>query len=160
MDLQGESAQALFDSLTEALNNANLNIKDAIGFGADTTNVMFGEQGGIIAKIRHVNPHCIFIKCICHSTALCVSHASKNSISRAINQIVQEVYGYFTHSSKRQREFAEFQDFIGTEKHKILKHYKIRWLCLHACIKRILELRDALKHFFLIIVSGRQNYFG
>lgn len=148
VDLKGADAQSLFDTLSEALTNANLNIKDAIGFGADTTNVMFGEQGGIIAKIRHVNPHCMFIKCVCHSTALCVSHASKHNIPRAINQTVQEVYGYFAHSSKRQREFAEYQDFIGTKKHKILKHYEIRWLCLHACIKRILEQWDALKLFF------------
>lgn len=148
VDLNGADAQSLFNALSGALTNTNLNIKDAIGFGADTTNVMFGEQGGIVAKIRNVNPHCMFIKCVCHSTALCVSHASKNTIPRAINQIVQEVYGYFSHSSKRQREFVEYQDFIGTEKHKILRHYEIRWLCLHACIKRILEQWDALKLFF------------
>lgn len=148
VDLKGADAQSLFESLCEALTNANLNIKDAVGFGADTTNVMFGEQGGVVAKIRHLNPHCMFIKCVCHSTALSVSHASKNAIPRAINQIVQEVYMYFAHSSKRQREFSEFQDFIGTEKHKILRHYEIRWLCLHTCIKRILEQWDALKLFF------------
>ncbi|CAH2088499.1 unnamed protein product [Euphydryas editha] len=135
-------------TLKTGLINASLDNKYAIGFGADTTNVMFEEQGGVIAKIRHVNPHCMFIKCVCHSTALCVSHASKNAIPRAINQIVQEVYGYFAHSSKRQKEFIVYQDFIGTEKHKILRHYEIRWLSLHACIKRILEQWDALKLFF------------
>ncbi|CAK1553162.1 unnamed protein product [Leptosia nina] len=51
VDLKGSSAQALFDALSDALNNANLNIKDAIGFGADTTNVMFGEQGGMLALL-------------------------------------------------------------------------------------------------------------
>lgn len=148
VELQRADAQSLFDTLAKALTDANLNIQHAIGFGADTTNVMFGEQGGIIAKIRHVNPHCMFIKCVCHSTALSVSHASKHTIPRAINQIVQEVYGYFSHSSKRQREFIEFQDFVGTDHHKLLRHYEIRWLSLHACIKRILDQWDALKLFF------------
>ncbi|CAG4918515.1 unnamed protein product [Colias eurytheme] len=113
VDLEGESAQNLFDALSKALRDSNLDIKDAVGFGADTTNVMFGEHGGIVAKIKAVNPHSLFIKCVCHSTALSVSHASKDTLPRAVNQIVKEVYGYFAHSSKRQREFSEFQEFVN-----------------------------------------------
>ncbi|CAH2092816.1 unnamed protein product [Euphydryas editha] len=153
VDLNGADAQSLFDALSKALTDANLDIKDAIGFGADTTNVMFEEQGGVIAKIRHVNPHCMFIKCVCHSTALCVSHASKNAIPRAINQIVQKVYGYFAHSSKRQKEFIEYQDFIGTEKHKILRHYEIRWLrdytFIHTAFKDISEVYMCLLSWYM-----------
>ncbi|XP_045485543.1 uncharacterized protein LOC123689456 [Pieris rapae] len=148
VDLEGESAQDLFDALSKALRDLNLDIKDAVGFGADTTNVMFGEHGGIIAKIKNVNPHCLFIKCVCHSTALSVSHASKDTLPRAVNQVVKEVYGYFAHSSKRQREFFEFQEFVNTDKHKILQHYDIRWLSFHSCVNRILEQWDALKLYF------------
>ncbi|CAG9790388.1 unnamed protein product [Diatraea saccharalis] len=148
VDLEGETAQNLFDALSKALGDINLDVKDVIGFGADTTNVMFGEHGGIIAKIRDRNPHCLFIKCICHSTALSVSYASKDTLPRAINQVVKEVYVYFAHSSKRQREFLEFQEFTKTEQHKILQHYDIRWLSLHSCINRTLEQWDALKVYF------------
>lgn len=148
MDLEGESAQNLFDALSQSLTNANLDIKHCIGFGADTTNVMFGNEGGVIAKIREVNPHCVFVKCVCHSIALAVSHASKNTLPRSLNQIVKEVYGYFAHSSKRQREFQEFHFFFNSENHKILQHYDIRWLSLHACINRIIEQWDPLKFYF------------
>lgn len=117
IDLEGESAQNLFDALTQALANANLDIKHCIGFGADTTNVMFGNEGGVIAKIREINPHCVFVKCVCHSIALAVSHASKITLPRSLNQIVKEVYTYFAHSSKRQREFQEFQNFFNSDKH-------------------------------------------
>ncbi|XP_045488672.1 uncharacterized protein LOC123690069 [Pieris rapae] len=105
VDLQGASAQALFDSLSKALINANLNINDAIGFGADTTNVMFGEQGGIIAKIRY----CKRFMDILH--------------------IVVKGKGNLLNS-------------------KTLLALKMALLCLHACIKRILEQWDALKLFF------------
>lgn len=148
MDLEGESAQNLFDALTQSLANANLDIKFCIGFGADTTNVMFGHEGGVIAKIREINPHCVFIKCICHSIALAVSHASKSTLPRSLNQIVKEVYGYFAHSSKRQREFQDFQNFLNSGSHKILQHYDIRWLSLHACINRIIEQWEPLKLYF------------
>lgn len=125
VDLEEESAQNLFDALSKALHNSNLDIKDAVGFGANTTNVMFGEHGGIIAKIKNVYPHCLFIKCVCHSTALSVSHAqTKDTLPRSVNQIVKEVYGYFAHSS--QRQFLEIQEFVNTNKHKILQHNDIR----------------------------------
>ncbi|KAJ8929954.1 hypothetical protein NQ314_017319 [Rhamnusium bicolor] len=35
-------------------------------------------------------------------------------------------------SSKRHRQFMEFQDFTNSEHHKILRHCDIRWLSPHA----------------------------
>ena len=60
VDLKGDAAQDLFDSLTCALAERNLNITNLIGFAADTTNVMFGERNSVVSKIREVNPNCIF----------------------------------------------------------------------------------------------------
>ncbi|XP_073947802.1 uncharacterized protein [Choristoneura fumiferana] len=60
----------------------------------------------------------------------------------------KKVYGYFAHSSKRQREFQEFQNFLNSEHHKILQHYDIRWLSFHACINRIIEQWEPLKLYF------------
>lgn len=147
VDLSGETAGQLFNSLSSKLSELGLEIKDVIGFAADTTNVMFGQHSGIVAKIKEVNPKCFFIKCVCHSAALSVSHACK-ILPRNLEQIVKEVYGYFSQSSKRQREFAEFQNFTDTENHRILRHYDIRWLSLHACISRIIEQWRALQLFF------------
>lgn len=48
-----------------------------ICFATDTTNVMFEEMNGIFAKIKEINPPCIFVKCVCHSAAFAVSHACK-----------------------------------------------------------------------------------
>lgn len=148
VDIQGETAQDLFDALDGALTRQGLSMQSQmIGFAADTTNVMFGDNNGIIAKIREKNPHCIFVKCVCHSVALAVSHACK-ILPRNLEQLVKDVYNYFSQSSKRQREFLEFQDFTNSEKHKILRHYDIRWLSMHNCVNRILEQWAPLKLFF------------
>ncbi|CAG9790618.1 unnamed protein product [Diatraea saccharalis] len=132
VDLSGETADHLFNALSSKLSELGLDIKDVLGFAADTTNVMFGQHSGIFAKIKEVNPKCFFIKCVCHSAALSVSHACK-ILPRNLEQMIKEVYGYFSQSSKRQREFAEFQNFTDTENHRLLRHYDIRWLSLHAC---------------------------
>lgn len=148
VDIQGESALDLFNALNSALEEKGLNMKNQLlGFAADTTNVMFGDNNGIVAKIREINPNCIFVKCVCHSVALAVSHACK-VLPRSLEQLVKDVYNYFSQSSKRQREFQEFQEFTASEKHKILRHYDIRWLSLHNCVNRILEQWIPLKLFF------------
>lgn len=147
VDIEGETSQHLFDALNGALVDRGLDLQAIIGFAADTTNVMFGENSGIVTKIKEVNPHCVFVKCVCHSVALAVSYACK-ILPRSIEQMVREVYNYFSQSSKRLREFKEIQNFTDTEQHKILKHYDIRWLSFHACVNRILEQWSPLMLFF------------
>lgn len=145
--LSGETAENIFDSLCGSLHDLNLNIKHVLGFAADTTNVMFGINNSVVSKIKSVNPNCIFLKCVCHSCALTASYACKQ-LPRVLDQIVKEVHNYFSHSSKRQREFAEFQEFVQLEHHSILRHYEIPWLSLHACVNRIVEQWSALKLYF------------
>lgn len=81
VDLEMESAQNLFDTLSILIENVNINIKDAVGFGADTTNVIF--------SIKDVIPNCLFIKCVCRCVALSVSHASKEPLPSAVKQVVK-----------------------------------------------------------------------
>ncbi|XP_037875635.2 uncharacterized protein LOC119630401 [Bombyx mori] len=64
------------------------------------------------------------------------------------NSVKHSVYGYFAYSSKRQREFREFQNFLNSENHKILQHYDIRWLSLHACANRVIEQWNPLQLYF------------
>lgn len=124
-----------------------MNIADILGFAADSTNVIFGTNCSEVSKIEVVNPNCVFVKCVYHSVALAVSYACKE-LPRNIEQVVKDVYNYFSHSSKRQREFIEFQDIVGSDNHNILRHYEIRCLSLHACVNRIIEQWDALKLYF------------
>lgn len=145
--LSGESAEDIFSALCKHLTNLNLDIKNILGFAADTTNVIFGKNNSVVSKIKSINPHCIFVKCVCHSSALAVSYACR-TLPRSLDQIVKETYSYFSHSSKRKREFKVFQEFVGTENHNILRHYEIRWLSLHNCVSRIVEQWDALKLYF------------
>ncbi|CAG9783395.1 unnamed protein product [Diatraea saccharalis] len=52
VDLSGETADHLFNALSSKLSELGLDIKDVLGFAADTTNVMFGQHSGIVAKIK------------------------------------------------------------------------------------------------------------
>ena len=141
------TAEGLFDAITHEFEECELNFEKLIGFSADTTNVMFGENNSVASRIQAANPNVVTVKCVCHSTALAVSYACK-VLPRQIEDLVRDIYNYFSQSSKRKKEFAEFQNFSETEQHNLLRLYDIRWLCLHSCVARILEQWAPLKLYF------------
>lgn len=49
-----------------------------MSFTSDTCNVMKGARGGVIAKLRSVQPKIIDVHCICHLVNLCVKSAVKS----------------------------------------------------------------------------------
>ena len=69
---------------------------------------------------------CIVLKCVTQllqehqARASFRSHASK-TLSRNIDQLVRDIYNYFSKLAKQTNEFKEFQDFTDIPKHQILK---------------------------------------
>ena len=126
-------AEDLFAVLGNEIEKHKLSLTDLIGFSADTTNVMFGCNNFIISRIKDANPSCITVKCVCHSTVLSASPASK-TLPRNIDQLVQDIYNYFSQSATQIDDFKEFHNFTDTPKHRILKFCDTRWLSLGACV--------------------------
>ena len=73
--VDGETAAELFLTMEDNLRKHNIEMSHVVGFSADTTNVIFGNNNSIVSRILAANPHCLVIKCACHSCALAVSHA-------------------------------------------------------------------------------------
>mgnify|MGYP001793634935 FL=1 len=42
----------------------------------------------------------------------------------------------------------EFQEFVGCEQKKLLKHSPTRWLSMHRCLTPLLEQYEAVKSYF------------
>ena len=145
--VMGETAADLFETLRSDLNQHGLEMTDIIGFSANTTNVILGQNNSVVSRIVKANSYCLTIKCNCHSCALAVSHACAK-LPRNLEQVVKEVYKYFALSSKRCNKFKEFQDFTESQQHRMLRFYSIRWLSFGSCIERILSQWDALKLYF------------
>ena len=68
-------AEDLFVVLRNQIEKHKLSLTDLIGFSADTTNAMFGCNNLLHLELKIQT--CIVAKCVCHSTVLSVSHASK-----------------------------------------------------------------------------------
>ena len=58
--------------------------------------------------------------CICHSMALCGSHAVK-VLPSYLKAFLKDVTSYFSRSSKRRRDFLAIQQAVGVVPHKMVK---------------------------------------
>ena len=117
-----------------------------MSFTSDTCNVMKGAQGGVIAKLRSVQPKIIDVHCICHLVSLCVKSAVKGL--PLVDDLLIDIYYHFRNSVNRVVSLQEFAEFCCVEFKCILKHCETRWLSLRRAINRTLEVWDSLLSYF------------
>ena len=65
-----------------------------------------------------------------------------------LEELTTDVYYYFQKSPKRIREFEQFQAFVESKPHKLLKACQTRWLSLEACVNRLIEQYEAILSYF------------
>jgi len=106
-----------------------------------------GKNNSVSSRMKEMFPGVFIMRCICHSLHLCCSVACK-SLPRRLEDFARNVFNFFSHSSKRQSQLVEFQQFLNIDVHKILHPSQTRWLSLASVVDRLLEQWDALKLFF------------
>lgn len=118
-----------------------------IGFASDGCNVMMGQYNSVASRLREDFYGISIMNCVCHSLTLVANEACKE-LPRPPENFASSIYSFFSHSSKRQCEFVEFQMISNTEIHKMLHPSQTRWLSLTAVVDRILEQWERLKLYF------------
>lgn len=122
--------------------------ENLIGFASDGASVMMGRNHSVMTLLKADIENLFIMKCICHSFYLCASYAC-GKIPRFVEEVIREIYNYFSSSPKRTVEFKEFQLFCNLKIHKLLHPCQTRWLSVHMAISRVLEQYQALKLFFI-----------
>ena len=151
IEVTGSSAEELFQAISHAIERDNIPFCNIIGFASDTTNVMFGQNNSVVSRLKAKVPEVFVIRYICHTAHLCASNAK---LPRTLEELIHDIYNYFSHSAKRQAAFKHFQHFYSVEPHRLLRPSQTRWLSLHACVSRVLEQWDALTAFFEEVASS------
>lgn len=105
---------------------------------------MKGTWGGVIAKLRTVQPKIIDVNCICHLVNLCVKSAVK-SLPFKVDDLLIDIYYHFRNSVKR---VISLLTFCGVTFKCILRHCETRWLSLTKAISRTLEMQEPLLSYF------------
>ena len=141
------TAEGIFSALKDILERYNLPFANVLSFTSDTCNVMKGARGGVIAKLRSVQPKIIDVHCICHLVSLCVKSAVKG-LPLKVDDLLVDIYYHFRNSVNRVVSLQEFAEFCCVEFKCILKHCETRWLSLRRAINRTLEMWDPLLSYF------------
>ena len=118
-----------------------------MSFTSDTCNVMKGERGGVIAKLRFVQPKIFDVHCICHIVSLCVKSAVKG-LPLKVDDFLIDIYYHFRNSVNRIVSLQEYAEFCSVEFKCVLKHCETRWLSLRRAIDRTLDMWDPLLSYF------------
>jgi len=141
-------SQGLYKAIVDFFATHGIPYKDnLVGFGADGASTMFGKDNSVAARLKRDIPKLFMLKCVCHSLALAVSHASK-VLPDSLLMLFPQVYNYLKRSSKRQDTLHRFQELLDLPDHKMLRFHKLRWLSSNAVVSRVLEQYDALFLYF------------
>ena len=142
------TAELLFEAIDRHFQGSDvLSYEALVGLGTDGANVMMGLHNSVMSRLRSKQPGLIAMHCNCHIAALIANSACK-VLPAEVEELTTDVWYYFQKSPKRKREFEQFQCFVDTKPHKLLKACQTRWLSLEACVNRLIEQYDALLSYF------------
>ena len=147
VEVDDGSAHSLYQAVKRLLEEKSIPLRNIIGFASDNCSKMLGSISGFQALLKKDVPGVFILGCICHSFALCASHACAQ-LPSYLEQFLRDICCYFSRSSKRLHQFQLIQDIVHTPKHRMLKLSQTRWLSRGKVISRILEQWDALLLFF------------
>ncbi|XP_066589338.1 uncharacterized protein [Prorops nasuta] len=137
----------LYHLITASFVQSNVPLQNIVAFGSDGCNSTMGLNNSVAQRFQRDNPSITIIKCPSHSIHLCAENAIKQ-LPDDITQFCTSLHGFFCRSPKRQHTLVEFQVFLDTEIHKILRSSSTRWLSMKASVGRILEQWNVLELFF------------
>lgn len=149
------TGQSLFDAISNFLKVNNIDIHDCIGLGTDGANNVSGEANSVFSRFRDVNPDIQFIKCTCHSLALCAEKAF-SSLPACLEYLISAIPRWFSVSSLRREDYKRIYATMndGNDSHeKIVSPSATRWLVRGKCVYSILSQWEELKAYFSSIVD-------
>lgn len=144
---QGSTGENLYNLIINCLTTHNIPVNNMIGFASDAASYIMGKNNSVTSRLRDAVPGISIFKCVAHSIHLCASEAAK-TLPRSCEDLLRNVYSFFSHSAKRTSELKEFQVFCNIKPHKLLHACATRWLSLHEAVQRILEQWRPLKLYF------------
>ena len=112
-----------------------------------------GIKNGFQKLLRDDVPNVFIMGCVCHSFALCASHAV-TVLPSFLEAFLKDLTSYFSRNSKRKNDFQLIQEAVSAPKHQIPKLAQTRWLSRENVISAIIENYDALTLYFRTEAKG------
>ena len=152
------TGENLYNTIVEELEHNSISISNCIGFASDGASAMVGEHNSLWSRLKTAAPHCVQMKCICHSLALSIQHAF-SKLPTNIGFLLSEIPSWFCNSTLRREGFKEmFETMNVTEDPDLArpltslpfeKMSATRWLVRGKVLYNILYNWEELKAYFI-----------
>lgn len=155
------TGEDLFEALSSQLEESGLDISRMTGYASDGASNMVGENNSLWSRIKQAARNCVMLKCICHSLALCVSHAF-DKLPSSIAYISRETPKWFRKSTLRRDQFKKIYDVMNDEEPAeaetpFQKLSDTRWLVRGKVMSKILANWHELKAYFDCAANAGTN---
>ncbi|XP_063384718.1 uncharacterized protein LOC134670827 [Cydia fagiglandana] len=143
-----ESADGMFSSIKESLENLDLTFENVSGFSADNTNANFGARHSLFTNIREEVPDVLKGNCHAHIIHNCVKRAM-DFLSYDIENVILKIYSHFAHSAVRREDLKKFVEAADGNFHELKRHVGTRWLSLLPCVDTVLKNWAPIRNYFI-----------
>ena len=133
---------------TEATGEARK--RNFMGISTDhASNMISRKKAGVTNRLQSELSRILVIYDLCHAFNLILKECIKSFPVKYIN-IVEDIASTFSQSPQKAFKLKSLLCIDGKETIKAIKRYvKVRWSSFQECLSRILQIKKALKQFFL-----------
>ncbi|CAH1099092.1 unnamed protein product [Psylliodes chrysocephalus] len=139
------TSKDIYNKLKDYLNVNDISMQNITSCAADGAPNMMGKKNGCLKLMKDENPEMILVHCVIHRQNL----VAKN-ISPHLNEVMKKVIKCINSikaNAKCERLFKLFCEEQNADHVRLLLHTEVRWLSKGNCLKRFMELFDALRDF-------------
>ncbi len=126
----------IFSSMVKCmLDFDGLGVEEIVGklvsIGCDESNVFQGHRTSMTTQFKNkVVPFITRVHCFAHRTNMTVITLSNVSLMHQLEDILQSMYVFFSHSLKKFAKFQKLVDLFNTKGNKILQNVKTHWILI------------------------------
>ena len=146
------TAEAIVSSIISVFQKLSLPWMNVVAISMDNTSVNFGKRKGILSQLKKEScPHIYGMGCPCHiihNTAEKGYKAFSVASGFDIEELAVDVCYWFDKSTKRKASLESFSTFCDIEYKQMLDFCSTRWLCMHAVVKRMIDMYEPLRSYF------------
>ncbi|GFT40208.1 protein ZBED8 [Nephila pilipes] len=136
-------------------------MKNITSCAADGAPNMMGKKNDCLKFMKDANPEMIIVHCVIHKKNLVAKNISPvlNEVLHAVIKCVNTIKA----SAKCERLFKLFCEEQNEDHGRLLFHTEVRWLSKGNCLKRFMQLFDAISVFlseklemkYLLTIDGK-----
>lgn len=137
----------IFNMIDNFFSENNLEWKNCISVCTDGAKAMSGHTKGLLGLVKEVTPECKFTHCCLHREAL-IAKFLPDDLQNVLNESVK-IVNFIKTRPLKSRVFSLLCEEMGSLHKKLLLHTEVRWLSGGNVLRRLFELHNELRIFFM-----------